>query len=158
MILILVFFCQFVISQERGGLWISPGSFSDYIFLGKYDFVLEDINEKNFPDKVEKGYGVEYQVFDFGESVLLDFVLTEMKKKGFRPATLIELLHFAEVQPKIWGKTQIIAFGSVWRDSIGRRKVPCLQLGMDRRDLYLEWSDSFHYHIASRFLGIRIEE
>lgn len=62
---------------------LSSLSLSDRIACGKYDLVNSDINEKNFPTKVEKDYEVKYELFHYGKDMSSDSVIADMEKKGF---------------------------------------------------------------------------
>ena len=73
----------------------------------------------------------EVEIFHFGKKMTSEEVIAELDKKGYEPASIYELLEYAE---KDWnGKDLVVALGSVWRDLRGHRRVPDLDGGSGRR-------------------------
>ncbi|MEI6528056.1 MAG: hypothetical protein WCO10_00055 [bacterium] len=129
-------------------------SVKDSLKAGKYDWVNDDITDKNFPSKEEGEREVEFGLFHFNKVTQSDDNVAEMKKAGFRPATIKEMLAYGEKNPEVQREFPVIALGSVARLS-GYRRVGCLNgRGSGRRaslDCYgLDWSG------YCRFLGVRI--
>ena len=64
-------------------------------------------------------------MFNFGEELSTEEVLIKrIDEAGFRPATLYEMLKWAD---KNWNRKDcVVAFGSSWVDQRGRRFVPFL--------------------------------
>ena len=101
----------------------------------KLDYCNENITETNFLDDGQRG-GVEILHFD---SLITETeeVITQIEEKGYRPATIYELLIWAKDN---WnGKDIIVALGSVWRGLRGGRSVPYLWSGSRERILALHW-------------------
>lgn len=128
-------------------------SLSDLIILLKLDYVNLNITESNFPAQPEDAEkNKEYKVFHFGRSTSSEDVIKEMDKENYRPATLRELLRWANNN---WnGSDWVVALGQICLDAVGNRHVVVLDLDDGRRRLDLDWfghdwNDSF------RFLAVR---
>ncbi len=129
-------------------------SLTDRIALGKYDWVNSDITEEHFPMNIPVAYDVEYKLFHFGRDISSENAIKEMKKEGFQPATLPELLVLGETQPELQKEFPIVALGLMWRYPYGHRHVPLLYWRNVWRKLDLDlfehdW-DGFY-----RFLALR---
>ena len=120
------------------------------IIAAKFDWVNSDITEQNFPiETTEPG---KCELVDYKKPINTEDVLDDMEKHNLRPATLKELLTYAE---RKWnGKDAVIAFGSVWQGSGGVRFVPCLDCGGSGRRLGLDWIDG-DWRDGCRFLAVR---
>ena len=114
-------------------------SLSDRIAKGKYDWVNDDITEKNFPELVPADYTKEFKLFYFDRKMSSEDAIKEMDKDGFRPATINELLAIGEAQPELQKQFPIVALGSLWRRAGGSRSVPVLSQGSSERGLDLRW-------------------
>lgn len=139
---------------ERALFVLSSLSLSDRIALGKYDWVNDDITEKNFPTAVEKDYEVEYKIFHFNRLISSESAIAEMEKEGYRPGNLAELLKLGEIQPGLQREFPIVALGSVWCDALGNRYVPVLDCDDRKRKLDLFWFVS-DWNGVYRFLAVR---
>jgi hypothetical protein len=129
-------------------------SITDSLTAGKYDWKNENITDANFPSKEEGEREVEFGLFHFNKTTKSDDNVAQMKKEGFRPATMKELLVFGEKNPEEQRKYPIIALGSVAKLG-GIRRVGYLYGNGSARDVRLlcyacEWRDD------CRFLGVRI--
>ena len=121
---------------------------------GKYDDKNSDINKKNFPIKDATKRTVTIELFHFDRNISSEDAVKEMKKEGFRPATVEELLALGADQPKLQREFPIIALGSVWRVFYGFRCVPSLNLDGDDRELNLPyWSHGWFG--SCRFAAVR---
>ena len=121
---------------------------------GKYDWSNTDINDKNFKTSHTGQKEVEMKLFHFNRYVESEEAIREMKKEGYRPAELHELLAFGAKYPDEQRKYPIVALGSVWRYWDGYRHVPYLWRDGSERNLnlnyfVLRWLG--HY----RFLAVR---
>lgn len=116
----------------------------------KLDYCNENITDANFPDDGKRGK--EFKLYDFKRDISSEDVIAEMEKEGFRPATIHELLIWAE---KNWdGKEWVVALGSVWRDPYGNRYVAYLYGWDGKRKLDLRWYGSV-WDGCYRFLAFR---
>lgn len=117
------------------------------IKAAKFDWVSDSI--KKFPYiQPRKG---DTKVFQFDSYVTSEEAVRKMQKEGYEPATLSELLIFAE---KEWNSSDwIIALGSV-AELGGDRNVPCLGRYGAKRGLNLTWWDS-RWDDSCRFLAVR---
>lgn len=128
-------------------------SLSERIAAGKYGWVNNDVTEKNFPETAEKNYEVEYRIFHFNKLISSESVITEIKKAGFRPGNILELLKLGEIKPDLQKKFSIVALGPM-RDSTNNDNVSVLYYHEGMRRLRL---DSFNgpWYYSNRFLGVR---
>lgn len=129
-------------------------SLKDRIARGKYNWVNSDITEEHFPVDIPADYEAEYKLFNFSRSIGSEAAIAEMDKDGFRPATLAELLVIGETQPELQRQFPIIALGSVWRGSVGSRRVPELSLAGGELRLGLGWFGDV-WDGRHRFLAVR---
>lgn len=125
------------------------------IKVGKYDWVNESITDKNFPIKGRKGTAeVELVLVHLDRDATTGQVEAELETRGFRAATIQELLALGAAHPELQRDFPIVVLGSscVLDD---REYVPVLveEDGKREHDLrdYLgyEWSDCY------RFLAVR---
>jgi hypothetical protein len=108
------------------------------IQAGRYDWVNSDITEKHFP--ITPGpKDVSIELVHFDRVMSSDDVLSELDRRGLRPATLPELLAFGAKYPEKQREFPIVALASVWRSWVGSRHVPCLWSDADGRYLGLGW-------------------
>jgi ABC-type uncharacterized transport system YnjBCD substrate-binding protein len=129
-------------------------SITDSLTAGKYDWKNENITDANFPSKEEGEREVEFGLFHFNKTTKSDDNVAQMKKEGFRPATMKELLVFGEKNPEEQRKYPIIALGSVAKLD-GYRRVGCLYGGGSGRGVNLDYYDG-EWNDDCRFLGVRI--
>lgn len=90
-------------------------SLADMIRTGRYDWVNPNITEKNFP---VKGKGIKEVVIEltrFNRLISSDDALSELEKRGLRPATIEEFLAFGAAYPEVQQGSQTVTLGSVWR-------------------------------------------
>lgn len=130
-------------------------SLSGMVAAGKYDWVNENITDANFPKTTNNTVSVDVELLHFGRNISSEIALSEMKKKGFRPATIWELLDFGAKYPEIQKQFPVIALGSfcVLNDN---RHVPFLSWNSSERHLNLDWFDS-GWLVYCRFLVVRNE-
>lgn len=130
-------------------------SIADGIAAGKYDWVNENITQKNFPDSQSGVAEVEIHLLHFGKLMSTAQVLAEIEKQNFRPATLQELLAVGEQHSELQREFPIVALGSVWQIPSGPRDVvPCLFEGGRERLLDLNWAER-GWDDSSRFASVR---
>jgi hypothetical protein len=130
-------------------------SLAEMIKAGAYDFVNPDITSERFPIKGIGKVKLNPELIHYGKFMSSDDIIKDMNQRGFRPATLPELLAYGEKYPDKQREFPIIALGSVWRSWYGGRSVACLlPAGGSARWLGLpdwggDWRDS------DRFLAFR---
>jgi hypothetical protein len=120
-----------------------------------------DINSKNFPDLQEKKLlnqvvSFKAKIFSFEKDIFSSEVVAELKKAGFRPATLKELLALAQIDPELQKYVDVLALGSYWERDPGYRTVPVIgnQRGdWKKRRLDLYW-DGVLWSEGTLFLAI----
>lgn len=124
------------------------------IEAGHYDWVYRDITQECFPIEGEGRQEVEVRLFHFNQKMNSGKVLAELRKAGYRPATLPELLALGAAQPDLQEQFPIVALGSVWPDPYGNRSVTSLSRRGSGRDLDLSWF-GYAWGGICRFLAVR---
>ena len=129
-------------------------SVKELLKAGKYDWINEDITDKNFPSSENGEKEVEFGMFHFKRGMSSEDAIAEMKKAGYRrPATMKELLSFGKNNPDLQREFPIVALGSVAKLN-GHRRVSCLVGDGSGRDAYLDYFDG-GWHDIYRFLAVR---
>lgn len=113
----------------------------------KFDYVNFKIEDRLFPEPKE--IKNDYKLFHFNELLSSEDAIQKMKKEGYKPANVYELLLWKDWIEKDW----ITALGSVGRVD-GDRRVPCLDGNDSGRGLSLYWWDG-DWAADCRFLGVR---
>ena len=121
---------------------------------GNYDWVNPDIIEEHFPLQKQGTQEVEIHLFHFGRTMSNEAAEKEMEAKGFRPATLPELLALGRDHPDPQKQFPIVALGSVWRRPGGDSGTPILLWYGGERYLVLRWLAS-DWHGGCRFAVVR---
>ncbi len=135
------------------------------IASGRYDYVNEDINERNFPlsppvqedgsERSNRGE-TELELIYFDRRLTTAEVLDELDSRGLRPAVVWELLAFGERYPDVQRKFPVAALGSSWTDPSGDCHVPYLYDVSGHRRLNLRWGDPVdRWNDDYRFLAVR---
>ena len=114
---------------------------------GKFDYVNSSITEDLFP--APKTLHTDYKLFHFNKFISSQEAIVAIKKEGYIPATLHELLMWEE-----WNdKDTVVALGSSAHVD-GHRGVPGLYGFGAERGLHLGWW-RFDWHGDCRFLAVR---
>ena len=121
---------------------------------GNYDWVNPDIIEEHFPLQKQGTQEVEIHLFHFGRTMSNEAAEKEMEAKGFRPATLPELLALGRDHPDPQKQFPIVALGSVWRRPGGDSGTPILLWYGRVRYLVLRWLEG-DWHGGCRFAVVR---
>ena len=132
-------------------------SLREMIEAGKYDWKDGNITVDHFPVEGEGEVEANLILVRFGRTMSSDQVLEDLDKRDLRPlrpATLAELLAFGAKYLEVQRECSIVALGSVWAGSGGRRSVPCLCEGASLRHLYLSWLGD-DWSDCSCFLAVR---
>lgn len=113
----------------------------------KFDWVDPSITDESFPP--EEARSDDYRTFHFDGLISSEAAVNDMKREGYSPANITELL--------LWegwdGKDSIAALGSVgWVD--GNRNVPCLRRVGSKRRLFGFWFGR-RWPPDYRFLAVR---
>ena len=124
------------------------------IATGKYDWVHSDITHEHFSITGKGAVELELKLIHLEKSMSTDNVLKELDRRGYRLATLPELLAFGAKFPEKQREFPIVALGSVWTISGGDRYVSCLYEGGSGRGLNLDWCDD-GWDGFCRFLAVR---
>lgn len=128
--------------------------FKQIIAAGKYDWVNDNITQKNFPINGEGTQEVEAVLVHFGKPMSSEAVLAEFKKMNFDPPNLETLLALGATQPELQKEFPIIALNPVGAGPGGSRCVIYLCGSSDERglDLYCFGGDWIG---DCRFLALR---
>lgn len=129
-------------------------SLAEMIQAGHYDWKNDDITQDHFPIKGSGQQEVEVVLFHFGRNISSDDAIAEMKKAGYRPAKIEELLALGASQPELQKQYPIVGLGSVWQIPYGDRSVPFLIRRGARRFLYLLWFGR-DWDESCRFAAVR---
>lgn len=124
---------------------------------GYYDHIDSDVTAKNFPTPSEmlgKTEERSVRLFYFNREMSADDVIIRMKKEGYRPAILIELLFLGISFPGLQTQFPIYALGSIWRKPIGSACIPGLRFAGYKRVVCLDYLYSV-CKVHFRFLGIK---
>lgn len=113
----------------------------------KFDWVNTDI-EKNFT-ATEVAKDTKYKLFSFEENSSED-AIAEMKKDGWEPANISQLLSWSDWNDTDW----VVALGSV-AEVDGYRSVPFLFGTDSERELDLRWFGNDCWSSYCRFLAAR---
>lgn len=113
----------------------------------KFDWVNSDITDDLF--KLPKKLRTDFKIFHFDKYISSENAILEMKKVGYEPANIYELLSW-----KDWNNTDlVVALGSVGEVG-GSRYVPYLSRSDSGRSLGLYWFGG-DWRAYCRFLGVR---
>lgn len=121
---------------------------------GEYDYVNDNITEKNFPTTRKGTAGLYIELVHLDRAVSSEEAIKELDKRGLRPAELHELLAFGAKYPDEQKKYPIVALGSLWWPWDGVRSVPSLWSGDGKRSLSPPHFDN-DWSASSRFAGVR---
>ena len=126
----------------------------ELVVEGNYDWSDSNVTSKNFP-RSEEGTKDKKEValFHFNKTMTSEDVIAEMKKDGYRPATIFELLALGVTQPELQRGFPIIALGSDCTFD-GSRHVAYLYESAGGRNLHLLWLDN-DWNDNCRFVGLR---
>lgn len=111
----------------------------ELIKVGKYDWKNNNIISSYFASAEKGQVGVTIHLFNFDHDISSEDAIREMEGKGFRPATLKELLTLGAAHPDLQRSNPIVALGSIWRRPARDVCVPCLNGDRRSRDLCLYW-------------------
>lgn len=131
-------------------------SLRELILRGRYDWINTGINEKNFVlpvSQINQRILVSSKLFNFNRSLSSKEAIYEMRKKGYRPATIFELLALGSKYKWLQNYFPIVALGSSWQLSIETIKNPYLTADGKGRKLQLNSSD---WPARCYFLGVLI--
>lgn len=112
----------------------------------KFDYVNSDITVENFPSQE---VSTDFKIYHFDKYISSEDVIEEMKKDGYKPANIYELLLLPDWNGKDW----VVALGSVCKVH-GHRDVAYLYGGDSKRYLNLAWFDGV-WHGYCRFLATK---
>ncbi len=94
--------------------------------LGKYDWMNNDVSDKNFPQKKTGRESITLRLVNFERVVSTKDVLAELKQARLRPANPAEILVLGAKHPEIQQQFPIIALGQNWLLPNRDRMVVCL--------------------------------
>ncbi len=131
-------------------------SLKEMIKAGNYHRSHHDITEKNFPldaGLLGKKVTVPAKLFHFNKIIKSKNVISKMKKKLYRPATLPELLTLVKLRDESEKRFPIVALGSIWNRSDNNRFVPVLYPDGMWWELRLSWF-GLVWNDCYRFLAV----
>lgn len=129
---------------------------AEMIQFGKYGWVNDDINDRNFPIQRSGQHEVELALVHLNRDATTKEVLAHLDSNGLKAAGIEHLLAFGATYPEIQKEFPVVALGSAWVDDDGDRRYPCLDFDDDERELRLYWDDGdVHWLGHCRFLALR---
>jgi hypothetical protein len=90
-------------------------SIEDYAAAGGYYRVYSEISTKSFPSEAAGSRDLQVSLVRLRDTTPISRILAAQSNAGLRPATIRELLAFAETYPDLRKRFTISAFGS-WRE------------------------------------------
>jgi hypothetical protein len=102
----------------------SPESLKQLIEKCNFSYVNEDITGENFPrpDKIQTE---NWKIIRINKTFTSQEALDEIKKQGCHPANVWEMLVlFDEWKNELKDYEYLLAFGQLWEDGAGSRRVP----------------------------------
>ena len=126
----------------------------DMIKAGNYDWKSDDITAEHFPVQGEGKKEKEVTLFHFKREISSETAISEMDKAGYRPATIEELLALGYSYPELQKQFPIVALGFGWQNQCDYCCVPCLDLHITGRRLWLYHSES-DWRECCRFAAVR---
>jgi len=117
-------------------------SIKKLVSLGNYDWKNNDIIDGRFSSQKSGKKEVEIVLLGSKKNITFEDVIKKMESEGLRYATLKELLALGIQYPDIQRKDLVVALGSLWYDSCGDIRVPCLDGDDSGRELNLNWWDA----------------
>lgn len=127
---------------------------AEMIESGRYDWTNDDITSKRFPIRGEGKVERALVLVHPNRMVSTDEALSELDRRGLRPAKIEELLALGITRPELQKEFPIVALGSHWVDPHGDRYFAYLDWDDDERNLRLRWYGNVWYEIY-RFLAVR---
>lgn len=130
------------------------------IVEGKYDWVNNVIDIENFPISSEMigKKEVSIKLFNFDCKISSEDAIFEMKKDGYRPANLIELLVLGSLFPELQRQFPIVALGSISQKIESEDDyvccVPYLSANDSWREIFIHWF-ILDWDNRYRFLGVK---
>ncbi len=108
------------------------------VALGNYDYVNEDIVERNFPTDPVRFTTGGTKVFLLSHEMTTARLKETMVGNGCEPGLIESLLAYGAEHPEEQRDHPIVALGSSWVSSNGHRYVPYLYGGRSQRGLHLD--------------------
>lgn len=121
---------------------------------GRYDWQHPAINNEHFPLTGTGKVAVNLELIHFNCDINANHALKEIDARGYRLATIAELLALGVSQPELQRQFPIIALGSVWQDANGDRYVAYLYGNAWKRRLDLLLVEDVRARLC-RFLVVR---
>lgn len=132
-------------------------SIADGKRAGGYDWANDDISDEHFPRQDGEPNATAPVKFDYLHldcDASTEDVEREIEKRGFRSATIRELLAWGERHSEEQRKYPVVALGSSWLHPVRCRHVACLVGYGGVRGLDLSWTDDDWFRHC-RFLVVR---
>jgi hypothetical protein len=142
---------------RREPCWVKVAAetlLTDLITAGEYDWVHQDITEKNFPMPPNFVLGVEPKLFHFNRKISSENAIKEMEKEGYRPATIWDLLDYGVKNPEMQRQFPITALGSITMTGDRRKGRAALRGSDSERDATIFWG-GYSWGDNFRFLAVR---
>jgi len=130
-------------------------SLDEMIKAGGYDWTNDNITAERFPVKGEGAVERKLVFVHLDRDATTDEVLSEMKRRGLKPAAIEDLMAFGAKYPDEQREFPIIGLASSWVRAVGRRCFPYLDGDGGGRRLHLHWDwDVNRWGRDCRFLAL----
>ena len=130
-------------------------SLKEAVEAGAYDHIRDDfIDHKFTSQKEECGKEYVFKLYHFNQVMEADQVENEMRREDYRPATIISLLAFGELNPDLQREFPIFALGSKTL-SEGFIRSPYLGFFAMTKDRTIGLGAVLRFHPRVRFLGVK---
>jgi len=129
---------------------------AEMIKAGKYVWYNDDITIEHFPVKSNGQVELNIELVRCDEGMKSNDVIKDLDRRGFRPATLHELLAFGAQYPDVQRDFQIVALGSTWSNSYPYLYIPMLCCTLDLFFFYRKldlWSSGVWFSFT-RFAAV----
>jgi hypothetical protein len=130
---------------------------------GRYAFVSGDVNGVNFPFTGSGKVEVSVTLVHLNRMICSDVALSDIASRGFRPATILELLALGATYPELQQQYPIVALGSVCNRPYGHRFVASLELSSKIRTVSYQrhnrdWEDIYRFACVRTFRKQKVTE
>ena len=120
----------------------APRTLAEMIDVGKYFLQEKSIDDTHLRVVAKRFTDARVTAVAFKEELTTQEVLSEIDRRGFRPARVEELLAYGMRHFKEYNGKLLVAMGSPIKMRDGRRAYPCVTISGDQKylDTCSDWS------------------
>lgn len=127
---------------------------NDALKAAKYDIEIVKIPKEKFPSARKGKETVDISLVGFGRELTTEGVLAELDSRGFRPATIRELLALSASHPDIHQMHSVVALGTRWLDTQGGPGSPDFGVAGGRSFNFFYLLPNMKWGTDSRFVAV----